>query len=110
MMDARREESYSLSIPATGGSASLKAATVYGALRGLETFSQLVVYDFDAAVYTIPSSPWQIDDKPRFPHRGLMIDSARHFQPIASIKEVINSISFAKLNVRCFSLDRWMQE
>merc|ERR1712216_812465 len=45
------DESYSLSIPATGGSASLKAATVYGALRGLETFSQLVVYDFDAAVY-----------------------------------------------------------
>ena len=66
------DETYSLSVTASG-TATLKAKTVFGALRGIETFSQLVVFDFDSGSYGIPFAPWQIDDKPRFPHRGLMM-------------------------------------
>jgi hexosaminidase len=93
------DESYTLNIPAEGGDATLEAATIYGALRGLETFSQLVLFDFDARLYSIDHLPWSIDDAPRFPHRGLMIDTARHFQPLSSIRSIIDSLTFAKLNV-----------
>ena len=91
-------ESYALEISAHSA-ASLRAKTVYGALRGLETFSQLVSFDFDTETYQIPSCPWSIHDAPRFPHRGLMMDTARHFQPLASIRGLIDSLPYAKLNV-----------
>jgi hypothetical protein len=71
------DESYELAIAPTSG-ARLTAKTVFGALRGLETFSQLVMFDFDSGAYTLPYAPWKISDTPRFPHRGLMIDSARY--------------------------------
>ena len=41
------DESYDLSVGEGGGVAVLKAATVYGALRGIETLSQMIYYDFD---------------------------------------------------------------
>ena len=65
------DESYSLNVTGVG-KVSLHAATVYGALRGLETFSQLVRFDFDANQHTLPLAPWTIVDEPRFPHRGLV--------------------------------------
>jgi hypothetical protein len=36
------DESYSLDIPDDGSDATLSAVTVWGALRGLETFSQII--------------------------------------------------------------------
>lgn len=90
-------ESYSLTIGSTG-SASLHAATIYGALHGLETFSQLVVFDFDKQQHTLPLAPWVIHDEPRFPHRGLMIDTSRHFETVSTIKRMVDSLSYAKLN------------
>ena len=47
------DESYSLMVPETGGIAAADARTVYGALRALESFSQLVRFDFEKGVYTI---------------------------------------------------------
>jgi hexosaminidase len=90
------DESYTLEVSAD--SATLHAKTVYGALRGLETFSQLVRFDFDSETYSIDGAPYTISDAPRFAHRGLMIDSARHFQPLASIRGIIDSLPFAKIN------------
>ncbi|KAK7249952.1 N-acetyl-beta-D-galactosaminidase [Aureococcus anophagefferens] len=89
------DESYALSIGATA--ATLEAATVWGALRGLETFSQLVSFDFDAGSYEAAAGA--VEDAPRFPHRGLMIDTGRHFQPLASIFEVVDALPYAKINV-----------
>ncbi|KAL1507780.1 hypothetical protein AB1Y20_007390 [Prymnesium parvum] len=91
------DESYSLSLPAAGGAASAEARTVYGALRALETFSQLVRFDFDAGAYA--AAAVELRDAPRFAHRGLMIDTARHYQPLASIRRLVDSLPFAKLNV-----------
>jgi len=93
------DESYSLTVGIGGASASVHAKTVFGALRALETFSQLITFDFEASSYKIPGAPWQIDDKPRFPHRGLMIDTARHYQPLASIRAIVDTLPYAKLNV-----------
>lgn len=64
------DESYNLSVPVgSGGKATLQAATIFGAMRGLETFSQLVIFDFDAQQHMLPLAPWHIEDAPRFPHR-----------------------------------------
>lgn len=92
------DESYTLNV-STRSAATLHAKTVYGALRGLETFSQLVVFDFETETYTIPNCPWAVSDSPRFPHRGLMIDTARHFLPLASIRAIVDSLPYAKMNV-----------
>jgi len=92
------DESYSLTVGADG-IAKLEAKTVWGALHGLETFSQLVVFDFDTGAYTIAGAPLSIQDSPRFPWRGLMLDTSRHFQPLESIRGIIDSLTYAKLNV-----------
>ena len=63
-------ESYTLAISAAG-EATLAAPTVFGALHGLETFSQLVRFAFIGGAYTLRWAPWRIEDEPRFPHRGL---------------------------------------
>jgi hexosaminidase len=93
------DESYTLAVPTGTAEAKLSAKTIYGIMRGLETFSQLVVFDFGTKSYRIHGGPWEITDSPRFPHRGLMIDSARHFETLASIRHVIDALPYAKLNV-----------
>lgn len=93
------DESYTITIPSDGTNAKLHAPTIYGALRGLETFSQLIVFNFKDEVYQIHNLPWSIKDAPRFPHRGLMMDTARHFQPLASIYAMVASLPYAKINV-----------
>jgi hexosaminidase len=41
----------------------------------------------------------QIADSPRFPYRGLMVDPARRFLPVSLLQAVVDSMSYAKLNV-----------
>lgn len=93
------DESYTLQIPSDGSAATLHAATIYGAMHGLETFSQLVYFDFETENFIVEDCPWTIDDAPRFPHRGLMMDTARHFEPLESIRDIIDSLPYAKINV-----------
>lgn len=92
------DESYTLSI-GVDGIAAITAATIYGVMHALETFSQLVVFDFDQGQHTVPLAPWTIKDAPRYAHRGLMIDTARHFEPVATIKRIVDSLPYAKVNV-----------
>ncbi|KAG6598926.1 Beta-hexosaminidase 3, partial [Cucurbita argyrosperma subsp. sororia] len=97
------DESYTLSVPApTPGKpayAYLQARTVYGALHGLQTFSQLCSFNFESRVIEVRKVPWNIIDQPRFSYRGLLIDTSRHYQPLPVIKKVIDSMAYAKLNV-----------
>jgi hexosaminidase len=87
------DESYSLTIDPLGG--RLKARTVVGALRGLETLLQLVESDrfgFYLPVVTI-------DDAPRFRWRGLLMDVSRHFMPVETVKRTLDGMAAVKLNV-----------
>jgi hexosaminidase len=86
-------ESYRIDI--TRRQALLSAPTVVGALRGLETLLQLL--DADRQGYFLPGV--QIDDRPRFPWRGLLIDVARHFQPMEVLKRNLDAMAALKLNV-----------
>jgi hexosaminidase len=53
--------------------------------------------DADANGFYFPAV--QITDEPRFTWRGLMIDVARHFQPMEVIKRNIDGMAMVKLNV-----------
>ncbi len=87
------DESYTLNV--TNKEITLKAVTDIGVLRGLETLLQLIYSDSDH--FYIPSV--SIIDSPRFPWRGLMIDVARHFQPLDVIKRNLDAMAAVKLNV-----------
>ncbi|XP_069556962.1 beta-hexosaminidase subunit beta isoform X2 [Brachyistius frenatus] len=88
------DESYELSVDQPF--ALLKAPTVWGALRGLETFSQLV-YEDEYGAKTINST--RISDFPRFPHRGVLLDSSRHFLPVKVILANLETMAMNKFNV-----------
>lgn len=76
-LDSSTDESYTVSIPADG-TATVSAATIFGAMHGLETLTQLVdVRVGTGGLRTIPSCPLDISDAPRFEYRGLLIDSGR---------------------------------
>jgi hexosaminidase len=87
------DESYRLEI--TSSSAKLNAQTTLGVMRGLQTFLQLV--ETAPSGFAVPAVV--IDDKPRFPWRGLMIDAGRHFMPLEVIKRNLDGMAAAKLNV-----------
>lgn len=87
------DESYELSIAAD--LLELKAETELGAMHGLETLLQLL--SADEAGYFFPAV--EVRDQPRFPWRGLMIDSARHFMPLDMIKRNLDGMAAVKLNV-----------
>jgi hexosaminidase len=87
------DESYSLEIvPPT---AHLHAATVVGAMRGLETLLQLL--QSDGQEWWLPAV--SIQDSPRFRWRGLMIDCSRHFEPLGVIERTLDGMAAVKMNV-----------
>jgi hexosaminidase len=87
------DESYALSITADG--AQIDAPTPLGAMHGLQTFLQLVEVSSDG--FAAPAVT--IQDKPRFPWRGLMIDVARHFIPLDVLKRNLDGMEAVKMNV-----------
>ncbi len=89
------DESYELRIQK--GTALLKSKSVWGALRGLDTFSQLIYLTTDQKL-ALNDSTW-IVDFPRFAYRGVMIDTARHFIPVPILKKQIDGMSYNKFNV-----------
>jgi hexosaminidase len=93
VQSVREDESYSLEV--TPQQARLKALTPVGALRGMETFLQLV--NLDAQGFGVPAV--KISDHPRFPWRGLMIDVCRHWMPMDVIKRNLDGMAAVKLNV-----------
>lgn len=88
------DESYTLTV--TNSHAKLEANTVVGALRGMQTFLQLVQAN-GAAGFVVPAV--EIHDQPRFRWRGLMIDSGRHFEPVPVIERTLDGMAAVKLNV-----------
>jgi hexosaminidase len=87
------DESYTLEVTPQG--AKLNATNPLGVLRGLQTFLQLV--DVSPDGFAAPAV--SVKDRPRFPWRGLMIDSSRHFTPLDVLKRNLDGIEAVKLNV-----------
>lgn len=87
------DETYTLEVTPAG--AKLTAPTPLGTLHGFQTFLQLVHISRDGFVAPAVS----IHDQPRFPWRGLMIDSARHFIPLDALRRNIDGLEAVKMNV-----------
>ena len=87
------DEYYSLIV--TKDEIIIDANTDVGALRGLQSLLQLVNFD-DSGYYF---SGVEIKDAPRFVWRGLMIDVARHYQPLEVLKRNLDAMASVKMNV-----------
>jgi hexosaminidase len=87
------DESYRLDVAPEG--ARIKAATVAGALHGMETFAQLVAPGAEG--FHVPAI--HIEDRPRFPWRGLMLDVSRHWMPVEVVERNLDAMAAVKLNV-----------
>lgn len=89
-------ESYELTVSSEG--VEITASEAPGLFYGVVTLWQLVTADgADMGSATVPAL--RIADEPRFAWRGLMLDSARHYQPPAYIRELIDWMALHKLNV-----------
>ena len=87
------DESYSLKI--TTNKILVNAPTDLGAIHSFQTLFQLLCVDTTG--YYFPGI--EINDSPRFPWRGLLIDVARHFMPVDVIKRNLDGMVAVKLNV-----------
>jgi len=71
------------------------ANTDLGAIRGLETLHQLLSVDADG--YYFPGV--EINDAPRFPWRGLLLDITLHWMPMDVVKRTLDCMAAVKMNV-----------
>ena len=79
---AEMDESYSLIVGAP--TARLVAPSAWGALRGLETFSQLVQRSAGGEGYQVAAGT--ITDRPEYSYRGLMVSFAYRHQRNVSVQ------------------------
>jgi len=93
-LDRASDEAYVLDVTAQG--IVLSARTEAGLFRGAATLYQLLTPDAAHGAVQVPVL--HIADHPRFGWRGLMLDSARHFQSVAEIKSLLDQMAQHKLN------------
>ena len=92
-LSADSDESYKLNV--SEPTSSLKAKSVWGVLRGLETFSQVV--HRNGTSYRVPKT--YIKDFPRFKYRGFLIDTSRHYLPVSKIFQILDALAYSKFNL-----------
>ncbi|MGV9305302.1 beta-N-acetylhexosaminidase [Nonomuraea sp. NPDC003727] len=93
------QEGYTLDV--TPERVRLAAATPEGLFRGVQTLRQLLPPKVESA--GPQPGPWTIDgvrveDRPRFPYRGVMLDVARHFFTVEQVKRYIDLAVAYKVN------------
>ena len=87
-------EAYALEVSPT--SITIAAAKRAGLFYGAMSLWQLATPDAATGPVAVPAA--SIEDAPRFAWRGLMVDSARHFQSIDTLKSVLDAMAAHKLN------------
>jgi hexosaminidase len=88
-------EGYSLDVDERG--ARITAASDAGLFYGAVSLWQLMTADGGSGRVTL--RPMHIVDAPRFAYRGLLLDSARHFQSPTFVERMIDWMALHKLNV-----------
>lgn len=66
----------------------IEANTIFGARHGIETLSQMIIYDDLRDVFLLRCNV-ALEDGPVYAHRGIMLDTARNFYPVEAIKRTI---------------------
>ncbi|CAH4029034.1 unnamed protein product [Pieris brassicae] len=93
------DESYKLNVSSTS---TLRSASVWGIIRGLETFSQLFYLSNDRnqlKLQELRVNATKITDFPQYSHRGLLLDTSRHYISMSNILKMLDAMSYNKLNV-----------
>jgi hexosaminidase len=92
----RGDEAYNITL-LSSTRISIHACSVASAnLAILSTMSQMFSPD---VLLEVPTFPFVIEDYPQYRWRGVMIDVARHFIPIALLKRCIDAMSLSKFNI-----------
>jgi len=93
------DESYEISIleNQSNNEINIFAKTVIGVIRAFSRLSQLVTWT--GGIHGIPCTPLRITDYPRFAWRGLMVDTSRHYFPLATLRRILNGMELLHLNV-----------
>lgn len=89
--DQLGDEAYTLNIES--GRITLQAKDAQGISHALATLHQLILTAKDNKLPVL-----NIQDKPRFGYRGLMLDCSRHFWTVDELKETLSQMAFFKLN------------
>lgn len=78
------------------------AATPAGIFYAMQTIRQLLPAAIDkdslsnGVKWSVPCV--EIEDYPRYPYRGLMLDVCRHFFPVSFVKKYIDYLAYHKMN------------
>ncbi|BCY13696.1 beta-N-acetylhexosaminidase [Actinoplanes sp. L3-i22] len=94
-------EEYELVVAATG--VEIRGGSAAGVFYGAQTLRQLLP-PATLRRAQLRGGPWPVSagtvrDAPRFGWRGVLLDVARHFMPVADVLRMIDLIAFHKLNV-----------
>ena len=87
------DESYALDV--TPAAIHLNAPTPLGVMHGLETLAQMMTAS--GSGFVLPAV--KIDDRPRFPWRGLLLDTGRHWMPVEVVHRTLDGMAAVKMNV-----------
>ena len=95
-------EGYELAV--SPGSIVIRAPKGAGLFYGVQTVRQLLPPEIESRSPVAQEIAWaipcvQIEDQPRFEWRGLLVDSARHFFPMDSLKRFLDLMALHKLNM-----------
>ncbi|MBV8855251.1 MAG: beta-N-acetylhexosaminidase, partial [Sinobacteraceae bacterium] len=93
---SRDPESYAIDI--SPQQVTISAADARGLLYGAVTLWQLCTAD-KAISHPVTLQAMRLTDGPRFKWRGLLLDSARHYQSPAFIMQLLDWMALHKLNV-----------
>ena len=98
-IDNLLEESYKLSI--NENKISIEASGRAGALYGLQSLKQLFLA---SSLENNMLKHMNINDSPRFSYRGMLLDISRNFYGPDKIKQILDYLSFFKINHLDFRL------
>lgn len=98
-IDNLLEESYKLSIDEN--KISIEASDRAGALYGLQSLKQLFLA---SSLESNMLKHMDISDSPRFSYRGMLLDISRNFYGPDKIKQILDYLSFFKINHLDFRL------
>ncbi|MEV4224529.1 beta-N-acetylhexosaminidase [Nonomuraea sp. NPDC049725] len=92
-------EGYQLDVTPRG--VTIRARTPAGLFNGVQTLRQLLPASVESP--SVRPGPWQVPagrivDHPRFAYRGAMLDVARHFHPVETVKRYLDRIALYKIN------------
>ena len=93
------KEAYTLSINENG--VTIKGGGYGGVLYGMESLLQLLPYEVFSKEGRLPLAAQyvEIEDSPRFPFRGMMMDMSSDYYTMEELKELLDIFAMHKLNV-----------